>query len=576
VSRRRLLLVVASALGATLVVPAVASAHAVLLQTVPSASGVVNTPPTKVALTYSEAVEPRFAIVSVTNAAGTQETAGTPSRSPSNSDELDVPLRHLAEGWSLVYWRVISVDGHPVRGAFTFAVGPNPGPAPQFVIPSTNETAATPSLLTARWIVFLSTMAAVGLLVFRAIIARPIRQRVPGSSLRALTIALAAALGVALVATPIYVLIATAEFSLRSVWDVGALVPLMRVSAFGRGYLDLELVLALLAVATALLVRVERPESRQRPVSELLALLGALLAAGAAVSVPGISGHAGQTSPRGVSLGLDWLHVAAGSIWVGGLIGLLVVWSGLCAELRLPGLAISVPRFSRVAFVSVMVLIASGVGSSLVHIPTVASLWQTSYGQALLVKVALLGGAMLLAPINMLRNTPRLANAQTRPEEARNAASLLRGLVTAEVVLVAGAIFAAAVLTSLIPPPKALAEIGSASKHVGPGAVVETVEHGPYRLTFRIDPNRAAVPNSFSVAIAKNGKPVHGADVTTTFTMLDMEMGQLAYALSETEPGVYTRSAPALVMVGHWGLSFDIRPPHTAPFTVVLVDKAAG
>ena len=68
-------------------------------------------------------------------------------------------------GWYLVYWRVISVDGHPVRGACTFAVGPNPGPAPQFVIPSISETAATPRLLAARWIAFLSVMAAVGLYV---------------------------------------------------------------------------------------------------------------------------------------------------------------------------------------------------------------------------------------------------------------------------------------------------------------------------------------------------------------------------------------------------------------------------
>ena len=45
-----------------------------------------------------------------------------------------MPLRpHLPEGWYLVYWRAISVDGHPVQGAFTFAVGPNPGPPPQFV-----------------------------------------------------------------------------------------------------------------------------------------------------------------------------------------------------------------------------------------------------------------------------------------------------------------------------------------------------------------------------------------------------------------------------------------------------------
>ena len=69
-------------------------------------------------------------------------------RSPANPDTLVVPLRpHLPEGWYLVYWRAISVDGHPVQGAFTFAVGPNPGPAPQFVIPHISQTATTTPLL---------------------------------------------------------------------------------------------------------------------------------------------------------------------------------------------------------------------------------------------------------------------------------------------------------------------------------------------------------------------------------------------------------------------------------------------
>ena len=54
--------------------------------------------PRSVSLTYSEAVEPRFAIVSVTDAAGQQQTAGRPHRSPPNPDELDVPLDHLDAG----------------------------------------------------------------------------------------------------------------------------------------------------------------------------------------------------------------------------------------------------------------------------------------------------------------------------------------------------------------------------------------------------------------------------------------------------------------------------------------------
>ena len=32
------------------------------------------------------------------------------------------------------------------------------------------------------------------------------------------------------------------------------------------------------------------------------------------------------------------------------------------------------------------------------------------------------------------------------------------------------------------------------------------------------------------------------------------------YQLKETSPGVYARAAPALVMVGKWGLTFQITP----------------
>jgi copper transport protein len=58
--------------------------------------------------------------------------------------------------------------------------------------------------------------------------------------------------------------------------------------------------------------------------------------------------------------------------------------------------------------------------------------------------------------------------------------------------------------------------------------------------------------------------------------MLDMEMGRQAYKLPETAPGTYGREAPALVMVGRWGLTFDVEPPGGAPFTVTLLDHAAG
>ena len=102
---------------------------AYLIKTVPAASGILDVPPPNVQLTYDEAVEPKFAIISVTNAAGKQDTTGPVSRSPANPDTLVVPLRpHLPEGWYLIYWRAISVDGHPVQGAFTYAIGPTRAP----------------------------------------------------------------------------------------------------------------------------------------------------------------------------------------------------------------------------------------------------------------------------------------------------------------------------------------------------------------------------------------------------------------------------------------------------------------
>lgn len=569
-------MLVLTAAAVALALPAAAWAHAALVCTVPAASVVLNRPPPLVQLTYTEAVEPKFAAVSVTNAAGQSQTAGAPRRSASDPKTLVVPLHRVAQGWYLVYWRVVSVDGHPVRGAFTFAVGPNPGPAPQFVIPSISETAATPRLVAARSVVFVAVMAAIGLFLLRIAIARPVVRRVVETRLRAVTVAFGIAALIGLVAIPVYVVMATAQFELRSTFDLGALVPALRDSAFGRGFLDLELIFALFVIAAGIAIWIDRPDREQRSIAELLSLVGALAAAAAALLVPGLSGHAAQTSPRGATLLFDWLHLSAGSIWMGGLIGLLVLWRSLPATRRVAGLVVAVPRFSNTAFVSVLTLIGSGIGAAVIHLPTLASLWQTSYGQALLVKIGLLSTAMLLAAVNLLRTRPRLLAHRDRPELGPGAAVLLRRLVGGEVLLVVSAAAAAAVLSSLPPPAKALAKVGGAVARVGPGPVLETVNKNGYRLELRVSPNRAAVPNSFSLRITRGGSPVRGAEVVSGFTMLDMEMGSQSYALVETSPGVYSRSVPALVMVGHWGLSLDITPPGKTPFTVLFVDRANG
>jgi copper transport protein len=557
--------------------PSAASAHAYLVKTVPTASEVLNAPPSTVQLTYDEAVEPRFAIISVTNAGGGQETTGPVHRAPSNPDTLVVPLRpHLPQGWYLIFWRAISVDGHPVDGAFTYAVGPSPGPAPQFRVPNISATATTPQLLITRWLMFLTVMSSIGLFVLRVLIARPVARHPDGIRLRAVTVAFVAASVLGLIAIPVYLDFAVANDSLRSVVDVTTLVPLFRATAFGRAIVDLELCFALFCLAAWIAIWVDRPEREHRSIAELGALTGALVAAAAVLIIPGAAGHAAQTSPRGLTLLFDWLHLLAGSVWLGGLTGLLVVWAATPGRDRVSALSVVVPRFSNVALASVVVLAATGVGEAVDHLPAVDALWLTGYGEAILVKTGLLLLAMLIASGNLLRSKPGLVAARARPEVGESAARLLRGLVSGEVVVVAGVVLAAAVLSSLAPPPPAFALQNSALARVGPGTVARGVTRAGYRLELLVSPNRAASPDSFALRITKNGQPVRGANVTLTFDMTTMQMPEQEYQMAESHPGVYSRAAPALVMVGEWGLTFQITPKSGTPFNALILDQANG
>ena len=577
ISGRRIVLAVVAAALAAAALPAAASAHAYLIRTVPAASGVLNTPPPSVQLTYDEAVEPKLAIISVTNVQGQQVATAAPARSPANPDTLVVPLKpHLPEGWYLIYWRAISVDGHPVNGAFTYAVGPNPGAPPQFRIPSVATTTTSAQLLITRWVMFVAIMSAIGLFVLRTLISRPIVRRVAGVDLRALTVAFVIASIVGLLAIPVYLDVDIANDSLRSAFDLGATVPLFRVTAFGRAIVDLEVCFALFCVAGWISVWLDRPERERRSIAELAALLGALLAAAAVLIIPGTAGHAAQTSPRGLTLLFDWVHVAAGSVWLGGLIGLIVLWFSLSARTRVDGLRVVVPRFSAVALGSVVALAGTGIGETIEHMPSLNALWETSFGQAILVKAGLLLAVMAIAAGNLLRSRPRLIASRQRPDLGQPGASLLRRLVSGEVVVVLGIVFAAAVLASLPPPPPAFALENQAVASVGPGRVAATVARFGYVFQVLVSPNKAVSPDSFDLRITKGGQPVKGATVTLTFNHLQMQMPQQEYQLTETHPGVYSRRAPAFVMVGRWSLAFQITPQGGQPFSVVIVDQANG
>ena len=157
-------------------------------------------------------------------------------RSPANPDTLVVPLRpHLPEGWYLIYWRAISVDGHPVQGAFTYAVGPEPRPGAA-VPGAEHRRTATTAQAAGRALGDVPVGDGRDRPVRAAAADRAAGARARGGSdlRRKLSVAFVVASVVGLLAIPAYLDFATANDSLRSVFDLGALVPLFRVTAFGR------------------------------------------------------------------------------------------------------------------------------------------------------------------------------------------------------------------------------------------------------------------------------------------------------------------------------------------------------
>ena len=154
--------------------------------------------------------------------------------------------------------------------------------------------------------------------------------------------------------------------------------------AAGRGaLLTVACAAAVLGCAVA---RLRDPDLVAVRIVLVIALLGML--------TPGVTGHASSSASHEVAVTTVALHVAAASLWVGGL-GALVVLLGRRREL----LAVALPRFSTLAGACLAVVTVSGVLTAQVRLGSWAALFLTGYGALVIAKVGalvLLGGLGLL------------------------------------------------------------------------------------------------------------------------------------------------------------------------------------
>ena len=80
--------------------------------------------PARVAVHFTQSVEPEFSAVTVLDADGKAVDKADVQVDPKDSTTLTVGVQKLPPGTYKVEWKVTSVDTHRTHGSFTFTVQP--------------------------------------------------------------------------------------------------------------------------------------------------------------------------------------------------------------------------------------------------------------------------------------------------------------------------------------------------------------------------------------------------------------------------------------------------------------------
>ena len=418
--------VVVALVIAALAWPAAGLAHATLREASPAEQGNVDAPPTEIRLRYDQSVTALGDAI-VVYAADGRRVSGAVSQERRGT-VIRVPVRGLEQGaWYTVRWREISADGHLGSGVYTFGVGIEPPPPTEAV----GASGMTWRDDVARWALFASLALLIGVVGIRLLVLpRVVDPRVERRVHLLGTLGAVAALNAGIAG---FVIRSANALQVSGVDLLYAdLSPFAESTRFGRAFLATTLgfgvCLTILVVAWVL----DRPSLRWP----------AFLLAGALVWGYPLSGHQ-ATEPNASVLGqvADWVHLVTAMLWVGGVVTLAIVVWPLAPALRRAAFA----RFSRIAVALIGVLVVAGTIVAVERLPALDDLWDTSYGQTLLVKLGLVLVALAWGGVHHTFVGPRLE----RGEAPRG----VRGSLLGESTVAVAVLLAAAVLVNGSPPP---------------------------------------------------------------------------------------------------------------------------
>ena len=478
------------ALGMVLLRPIPVAAHVALVGATPLPNSTVGQPPKRIRLRFDEPPDPQFSQITLLDTSG-RTVAGGPAQSAADANTIEVAIGALQPALYTVAWQALAPDGHLTKGNYAFTLAVTPGSAaptdPQPIGASANgaQTAPqptassdTPSVVAVfvHWWRYVALGLLVGTPGVGTFVVRPATRAIAGGaaqwrravrmlhhwmvgSLLAFAVAHAATLVIQAAAvinvSPLQVRGDTIHLLLfdtvyGGIWRLTAVATVALPFLLVLGTLPFER--ANRASTTVGFVASARPAVRTvaRPPDAIPAMwpwtLG-LVAAFFLVGTLSLSSHAIESQHQPLlALIADGVHLGAMGLWLGGLLVLLAILPGwlrpLSARARTAMLTATIERFSSLGLAGVTALVVTGVYAMMLH-TTRPTILNTSYGQTLLIKHALVLPLIGVAALNLLVIKPRLRK--------RWARRWLRHLMAIEAVLGIMILLVTSLLTQLPP-----------------------------------------------------------------------------------------------------------------------------
>jgi copper transport protein len=546
----RLLTALGAAFGAVLLSAAPVAAHAELLTADPAPNSSVTVAPTELRLTFTEAVDPTSVTVEVRDGIGALVVGVGTSRTGDSGEVILVSLPVLEpDTYSVTYSIISDEDGHPTGGVYAFLFDPTgqlppPGATPESTSPPTDPWAVFGRLATLLAVLVLIGLHSTWFMHRRRRGLGEATVPVPWLAMAGLAVAAFAGLALYLTRTaaaggleapPGFTLDIAAPFGSTS------FAKAMRIAAGGT--------VALLLVCVTAQIR------RPSPAADgpwLAASFTAVLLTTVGLALGGhafaLGGYLGAV--------LDTLHQLGVGAWLGALPAVaLIQWRGRRLDPDW-GLRAAWIDHGRLAMIALPLVVVSGLLNSPLVLGSSRAVLDSTTGNLLVLKVALLSLAASLGAVNFL--LVRRGGFRSLARTAAVETGLGITAVLAAALLVTGSPASAA------PPAEADSSLGSA--HLFGDA-------GTSRVHLIVEIPAPGI-QSYRVTVTDRLTGADRTDVEAVYLSFHLERGlpgdTTVEAAPTDKPGLFGVRGDFLVSGGVMDIGVTVQRHDTADESVVF------